>query len=102
MADEQTTKRAEVRESFDLYKISVVDSGARADLWMDIAHALVRLGVLATSLRAPNELHRSIHAAASICKARADIEINRSEHYLRAMKATAATAVTAAQEDAQQ
>lgn len=81
MPTEETTE-SEDHTLFGCIKISVVDSVDRADLWMEISRELIRLGFLASSLRAPTILHNHIHSAATICKSEAEREIERSDHYL--------------------
>jgi hypothetical protein len=71
----------------ELYKIPVNDGFDRADLWMEIAEELLRMGALSMSLRASSEFHRHIGSAASIAKARANEELLWSAKHIAMMKA---------------
>lgn len=77
---EHTTEDDLQSELSDIYKISIEDSFDRAKVWIDLASELTRLGVLALSMRAPQQFHSCIYQAARICKSQAEDEIARSDH----------------------
>jgi hypothetical protein len=88
MADTpQTTDRSHSSlEYFAAIKIGVLDSKDRADLFLDMAQELLRLGFLLDSLRAPDSVRPHIAAAARICEQEAIREMSRIDRGVSLMR----------------